>query len=573
MLRIERRSPAADAGGWDWPLDLHPVLRRVLARRAIGSLAELELKLKHLVPVGQFDVLADAVELLLARRNEHIVIVGDFDADGATSAALGVLTLRDLGFADVSFFIPDRFSLGYGLSPEAVAALAPRSPRLIVTVDNGVSSVAGVAAARARGIDVLITDHHLPPAALPAANVIVNPNLPGNQFPGKQLAGVGVLFYLLAALGKTLGRPAAVSQYLDLVALGTVADLVHLDRLNRILVAEGLARIRAQRCRPGVRALCAAAGVAASRATAETLGFYVAPRLNAAGRLDDMTVGVRCLLSESDAEAQQLASQLDELNRDRRSLEARMQAEAMALLDSVTELGSDVPSLICLRRDDWHEGLVGLIASRVKERYHRPTFAFAPSEGGVLKGSGRSIPGFHLRDALAEVDARNPGLITKYGGHAMAAGLTLPAAAFDRLRGALEGVADARLRADILAARILTDGELAPEEMSLAVARLLRDFGPWGQGFPEPCFDGCFELVESRILKDAHLRLKLRPSGGAATVVDAIAFNRSDCAWQPGTMLRVVYRLAVNDYRARRRSSSSSITWTSRPDWRGALPC
>jgi single-stranded-DNA-specific exonuclease len=549
-VRIERRTAAPDADDWDWPAGLHPVLRRVLARRPIGSPAELELKLKHLVPVGSFSALAGAVELLLAHRNDRIVIVGDFDADGATSAALAVLTLHDLGFTDVRFFIPDRFALGYGLSPEAVSALADQAPRLLVTVDNGISSVAGVAAARARGIDVLVTDHHLPPAVLPDANAIVNPNIADSDFSGKQLAGVGVLFYVLAALGKAIGSPTAVSRYLDLVALGTVADLVHLDRLNRILVAEGIARIRAGACRPGVRALCEVAGVHATEATAETLGFHVAPRLNAAGRLDDMTIGVRCLLAESDAEAARFAATLHDLNRDRRALEAQMQGEAIDLLESVTELERErLPNLICLCSDGWHEGLVGLIAARIKERYHRPTFAFAAAEGGMLKGSGRSIAGFHLRDALAEVDAQHPGLIVRYGGHAMAAGLTLPAAAFERLRHALEDVAAAKLGADALTARVLTDGELVPEEMTLAVARALRDFGPWGQGFPEPCFDGCFELVDQRLLKDAHLKMTLRPLAGRATV-DAIAFNRGAAGWPAGTQVRVVYRLAINDYRA-----------------------
>ncbi|HEY7672317.1 MAG TPA: single-stranded-DNA-specific exonuclease RecJ [Gammaproteobacteria bacterium] len=552
MIRIERRLAVPGAESWDWPVGLHPVLRRVLARRPIASPAELELKLKHLVPVGRFGALARAVELLTAHRDDRIVIVGDFDADGATSAALGVLTLRDLGFADVRFFIPDRFALGYGLSPEAVDPVAAQEPRLLVTVDNGISSVAGVAAARARGIDVLVTDHHLPPAVLPDANAIVNPNLPDSDFPGKQLAGVGVLFYVLAALGKAVGSPTAVSQYLDLVALGTVADLVRLDRLNRILVAEGIARIRAGACRPGVRALCEVAGVAAREATAETLGFHVAPRLNAAGRLDDMTIGVRCLLAESDAEAARLAATLHDLNRDRRALEARMQEEALALLESTELDQATLPSLICLSAPNWHEGLVGLIASRIKDRYHRPTFAFAPAEGGMLKGSGRSIAGFHLRDALADVDVRHPGLIVRYGGHAMAAGLTLPAAGLERLRHALEEVAAEKLEADALAARALTDGELLPEEMTLTVARALRDFGPWGQGFPEPSFDGRFELVDRRLLKDAHLKMTLRPLASDAKI-EAIAFNRGDTDWPAGTELHCVYRLAINDYRATSR--------------------
>jgi single-stranded-DNA-specific exonuclease len=549
MPLVERRAAAPAADGWEWPDGMHPVLRRVLARRSIDSPADLELGLDHLVPVGRFDALSGAVELLLEHRDRHVVFVGDFDADGATSTALGVLTLVDLGFAHVSFFIPDRFELGYGLSSGAVARLADSAPSLIVTVDNGISSVDGVAAARRAGIDVLITDHHAPPGVLPAANVIVNPNLPGDGFPGKHLAGVGVVFYLLAALGKALGSPGSVAKYLDLVALGTVADLVRLDRLNRILVAQGVKRIRAGRCRPGIRALCEVSGTVPGEITAANLGFQIGPRLNAAGRLDDMTIGVRCLLAASDAEARQLAATLDGLNRRRREIESRMKAEAVEIMDSIApaEHGA-VPSLICLQRDDWHEGLVGLIAARIKERYHRPTFAFAPAEGGMLKGSGRSIAGFHLRDALAEVDVCEPGLIVRFGGHAMAAGLTIPAAAFAQFRDALAAVARDRLDAELLAECILTDGELDAEEIALPLARLLRDSGPWGQGFPEPCFDGRFELVDFRVLKDAHLQMKLRCAGAAE--VDAIAFNRGACEWPPGTDLRIVYRLAVNDYSA-----------------------
>ena len=538
--------PGADA--WQWPAGLHPVLRQVLARRKLESPAELELKLRHLIPVGRFDALNAAVELLLAHRERHTVIVGDFDADGATSAALAVLTLRKLGFARVDYFIPDRFELGYGLSPEAVDRLRELEPTLLVTVDNGISSLAGVRAARAAGMDVLITDHHLAPDELPDANVIVNPNLPGDEFPGKHLAGVGVAFYLLARLGHALGQPAAVSEFLDLVALGTVADLVALDRSNRILVEQGLGRIRAGHCRPGILALCAVAGIAPETLGASGLAYQIAPRLNAAGRLDDMSVGVRCLLAASDDEASALAAELDRLNRERREIEGRMKAEALRLMAQVEELDAGgLPHAICLRRDDWHEGLVGLIASRIKERYHRPTFAFAPAGADSLKGSGRSVGGFHLRDALAAIDARHPGLLERFGGHAMAAGLTLQARDFDRFREALQDVAGAMLDAEALAECVYTDGELGAAQLNLETALVLRDAGPWGQGFPEPCFDGYFELTEHRILKEAHLKMTLRPRDGDASI-EAIAFNRASCEWADGAQLRLVYRLDVNDY-------------------------
>lgn len=538
-----------DEAGWIWPDDVHPVLRQVLSRRDLGSPEELELRLKHLVPVGRFDALTGAVELLLKHRDGHVVVVGDFDADGATSTALVVLALRALGYARVSYFIPDRFALGYGLSREAVARLEGLVPTLVVTVDNGISSSDGVAAARAMGMDVLITDHHLPPAELPAANAIVNPNLPGDAFPGKQLAGVGVAFYLIAALGRALGRPGLAAEYLDLVALGTVADLVQLDHANRILVDQGLKRLRALECRPGLRALCEAADVDWRTAGAAALAFQISPRLNAAGRLDDMSVGVRCLVTDSLAEARILATELDELNRERRRLEARMKSEALDLVEqSLTLAEGELGPVICVYRENWHEGLVGLIAARLKERYHRPAFAFARTESGELKGSGRSIAGFHLRDALVEVDGRHPGLIARFGGHAMAAGLSIAGARLETFVAALETVAETRLPADALLRKILTDGALEPAQLSVSTAASLRDAGPWGQGFPEPLFDGLFELLDHRLLKSTHLRMTLRPAG-SDTRLDAIAFNRATSDWPIGATREIAYRLQVNDYR------------------------
>ncbi|MDX1561304.1 MAG: single-stranded-DNA-specific exonuclease RecJ [Gammaproteobacteria bacterium] len=536
----------------DWPDDVHPVLRQVLERRPLESLDELALELKALRPVGQFEALDAGVELLLKHRDAPIVIVGDFDADGATSTALMWLTLRDLGFARVGFKIPDRFADGYGLSRglvERLAADAAELPKLIVTVDNGIGSHDGVAAARERGIDVLITDHHLPPAVLPAANVIVNPNCTGTAFGGKSLAGVGVAFYLLAALGRAAGQPAAVTRYLDLVALGTVADLVPLDQSNRILVEQGLKRIRAGQCRPGLQQLVAVAGEELASVTTASLGYKLGPRLNAAGRLDDMTIGVQCLITDSPDDARRLAVTLDQLNRDRQSIEAEMKADAIDIVDGLQLSDETLPPVICLMQSHWHEGLVGLVASRVKERYHRPSFAFAPSGSSRLKGSGRSISGFHLRDALADVAAANPSLIERFGGHAMAAGLTLAASAYDDFVAAMTAVAAKRLAPETLSREVLTDGELDAADLTLPVAALLRDALPWGQGFPEPCFDNRFELIERRVLKDAHLKLKLKPVDGGQAV-DAIAFHQADVAWSAGTVRRIAYRLAVNDYYA-----------------------
>ncbi len=551
MRLIGQRQPMAGAEDWPWPEDCHPVLRQIYARRGIGSPSELELTLKRLRPVGEFASAERAVELLLEYRNERIVIFGDFDADGATSTALMMLCLKDLGFTDVGFFIPDRFELGYGLTPEAVERLRERDPRLIVTVDNGISSVAGVALARTYGMDVLITDHHLPGEVLPEARAIVNPNLPGDSFAGKHLAGVGVAFYVLAALGRALGNAGAVARYVDLVALGTMADVVHLDHSNRILIHEGLRRIRAGRCRPGLRALCQVSGVALRDLRSSSLSFQIAPRLNAAGRLDDMAIGVRCLLSESEDEALRLASALDEFNRERRKIEAQMRIEALELVAAEDTVdATTLPPVICLFRDDWHEGIVGLVASRIKDRHHRPVVAFARAADGMLKGSARSIRGLNIRDALAEVDAEQPGLIVRYGGHAMAAGLTLAENGLEEFSAALQRVGGRRLSPDLLQGQILTDGSLASEYRTIEVANLLHAAGPWGQGFPEPSFDGLFVVAERRVVGQSHLKLKLREPATDASV-SAIAFNQGDFDCAAGDVLRLVYRLDVDDYGAR----------------------
>lgn len=551
MPMIQRRRPHSGADQWSWPADTHPVLKQVWARRPISSPEELDLALAGLLPVGEFGALAAAVDLLQRYRERRIVIVGDFDADGATSTALMVLGLRALGFAEIDYFVPDRFTLGYGLSAALVERLLARAPALIVTVDNGISSHAGVAAAHAHGIEVLITDHHLPAAELPPAAAIVNPNVPGEAFGGKNLAGVGVAFYLLAALARQVDPGLRVSDYLDIVALGTVADLVPLDRTNRILVRQGLKRIRAGRTRPGILALCELAGVEPREIAESALGFQLAPRLNAAGRLDDMSLGIQCLLTDDPEQAARLAGQLDGLNRARRDIEQRMKLEAAALVDDLA-LDADAPGVVCLYRNDWHEGLVGLVASRIKDRCHRPTIAFAPADGGRLKGSARSVPGFHLRDALAEVDALQPGLIERFGGHAMAAGLTLRSEALDTFRQLMQAVGERHLTPELLAREIHTDGELAAADCTLPVAALLRDAGPWGQGFPEPRFDGSFELLDCRVLKDRHTQMKLRPVGAQAAL-SAIAFNQCNPDWYPGQQLHVVYRLTVNEYGGRQQ--------------------
>jgi single-stranded-DNA-specific exonuclease len=524
------------------------VLRRIFARRAIRSPDELELALKYLRPVGEFESVAAAVDLLIRHLHDRIVVVGDFDADGATSVALMMLCLKDLGFTGVDYFIPDRFELGYGLTPEVVERVRGRKPALIVTVDNGVTSVAGVSAARAAGMDVLITDHHLPGDELPEANAILNPNLPGDGFQGKHLAGVGVAFYLLAALGKTLGNPGAVARYLDLVALGTMADLVQLDHSNRILVSEGLRRINAGLCRPGIRALCEISKLALRGVTSVNLAFQLAPRLNAAGRLDDMAIGVRCLTTESTSEASSLAQELDRLNRERRRIEAEMRAEALELVAAEGPLDIDVlPAVVCLYRQHWHEGVVGLVASRIKDECQRPVLAFAPSNNGVLKGSGRSIAGFHIRDALAEVDALHPGLIQRFGGHAMAAGLSLPAEGLDRFAAAMASLGRRKLGTELLNGGIVTDGPLTQEDLTLDVAERIRDAGPWGQGFPEPSFDGEFELMEQRLVGGAHLKMRVRPAGGDSSI-GAIAFHHGESAFAAGEVLHLVYRLSVDDF-------------------------
>jgi single-stranded-DNA-specific exonuclease len=559
-LHIVRRTATLTA----IPLDgrLHPVLERVYAARGVRSAAELDTSLERLLPVGTLEGIPAAVDLLLAHRTGRVLVVGDFDADGATSCALVVRALRGCGFAAVDFLVPNRFEFGYGLTPEIVALAAARAPSLIVTVDNGISSAAGVAAARTRGIDVLITDHHLPGAQLPDANVIVNPNLTASRFGSRALAGVGVAFYVMAAVRRALDRAglsaatAGVAELLDLVALGTVADVVPLDANNRVLVAQGLKRIRAGRCVPGIRALLALAGRSAADLTAADLAFGVAPRLNAAGRIDDMTIGIQCLLADDEAQAQRVAARLDALNEERRAIEARMQQEALGAVRQLGEsAGSVQRSGVCLFDEGWHQGVVGLVASRVKERVRRPVIAFASADATTLRGSARSTPGIHIRDVLDSIAARHPGLIDRFGGHAMAAGLTLERAKLDEFARAFDEEV-ARCPAGAIAANAVeTDGELAVTEIALATAEALRAGGPWGQAFPEPNFDGLFNVRSARVIADRHMKMWVEvPRSGRS--FDAMAFNHLEDGAPfepPSGPLQLVYRLEVNEYQGERR--------------------
>jgi len=538
-----------------WQLEqqgLHPLLARLYAARGITDKAELDYELKSLLPPASLTHATDAAQLLAdaIEAEAKLLIIGDYDCDGATATAVGMRALKSLG-ADVDFLLPDRFKLGYGLSPEIVDLAAQQSPDLIITVDNGIASLEGVARAQQHGIATLITDHHLPGATLPDAECIVNPNQPGCDFPSKCIAGVGVMFYVMLALRAELRergwftpnsgeRPEPnFASLLDLVALGTVADVVKLDRNNRILVSQGLKRMRAGQMQPGIAALFKAAGRDPKRATAFDLGFLLGPRLNAAGRLADMRLGVECLLTDDPARALTIAQQLDAFNRERREIEADMQEQALAILSDVKF--DDTVAGIAIFDPSWHEGVVGILASRIKDRLHRPVFAFAPGEGGIVKGSGRSIPGLHLRDALDLVAKRAPGLLVRFGGHAMAAGATLREDDFTRFQQLFAEVANELLDPADLTRTLETDGSLEGGYLSLDAARLLEN-EIWGQGFPAPLFCDEFDVEQQRVLKEKHLKLRLRKGNSR---IDAIQFN---FATQPGNHTRAAYRLAINEY-------------------------
>jgi single-stranded-DNA-specific exonuclease len=546
-----RRRPAGPVDAL--PDSLHPVLRRVYAARGISAADELALDLRSLLPVSTLDGIGPATELLAAHveRGSRILVVGDFDADGATSTALVMRQLARLGHANCAMRVPDRMRHGYGLTPALVAELGNERADLLITVDNGVSAFAGIEAAHALGIEVLVTDHHLPAASLPDCAAHVNPNLPGAAFGSRALAGVGVAFYLMASLTRELERRRgqrlpAVADLLDLVALGTVADLVPLDRNNRILVQEGLRRARARAATTGFMALARIAGCRLDELSARQLGHQIAPRLNAAGRIDDMAVGIRCLLTDDPAEALTLAGELDRLNRERRELESRMREEALAAVRNLRISDGDLPPGLTLFDAGWHAGVVGLVASRMKDRLHRPVVAFAPASQDELRGSARSVAGLHVRDVLEAVSSRHPGLIDRFGGHAMAAGLTLRRAALARFADAFADEVGRQMSPSQMQNVLETDGALAAHEISLDTARAIESGGPWGQAFPEPVFDGEFDVVEARTVGERHLKLWLRAEA-ATRPVEGIAFGYFDEpeASRPGAgaRLSLAYRL------------------------------
>ncbi|EAN8915933.1 single-stranded-DNA-specific exonuclease RecJ [Salmonella enterica] len=549
----------------DLPVDLPPLLRRLYASRGVRSARELERSVKGMLPWQQLSGIDNAVEILYNafREGIRIIVVGDFDADGATSTALSVLGMRALGCDNISYLVPNRFQDGYGLSPEVVDQAKARGAQLIITVDNGISSHAGVAHAKKLGIPVIVTDHHLPGDTLPDAEAIINPNLRDCEFPSKALAGVGVAFYLMLALRTFLRdkgwfdergiAPPNLAELLDLVALGTVADVVPLDANNRILTWQGLSRIRAGKCRPGIKALLEISNRDPQRLAASDLGFALGPRLNAAGRLDDMSVGVALLLCDNLGEARVLASELDALNQTRKEIEQGMQAEALILCEKLERSSETLPGGLAMYHPEWHQGVVGILASRIKERFHRPVIAFAPAGDGTLKGSGRSIQGLHMRDALERLDTLYPDLMIKFGGHAMAAGLSLEEHKFEQFQQRFGELVTEWLDPALLQGEVISDGPLSAAEMSMEVAQLLRDAGPWGQMFPEPLFDGRFRLLQQRLVGERHLKVMVEPVGGGP-LLDGIAFNIDTTCWPDNGVREVelAYKLDINDFRGNR---------------------
>ena len=544
-----------DLSGCDFADQLDPLLQRIYQSRGIDSQASLDRRLNCLPEPQSMTGLDAATQRLVtaAKKQQSVLIVGDFDADGATSSALMVLALRAMGFQSVDFLVPNRFDYGYGLTPEIVDLAAEKSPDLIITVDNGISSVEGVARANKLAIEVIVTDHHLPGTQLPDAVAIVNPNQQGCDFPSKNLAGVGVAFYLLIALRTELRQQQwfdqqqiaepNLSQWLDLVALGTVADVVP--------VHQGLLRIRSGHSRPGIQALLRIAGKNPARLVATDLGFALGPRLNAAGRLDDISLGIQCLLCDDPQQALHTAQALDELNQDRKSIETGMQQQALAIVEQLGLDDKSMPAALSLFQPDWHQGVVGLLASRIKEKYHRPVVAFARGDNGDLKGSCRSIPGLHIRDTLDAVATQNPGLITKFGGHAMAAGLSLNEDKLSEFEQAFEQQVAQLVTEDDLQARLITDGCLEAQQLSMHTAEMLRDAGPWGQLFPEPCFQGDFRIVQQRIVGERHLKLVLAPHNQPEIAIDAIWFNIDTARWPnpEAETVHCVYRLDINEFR------------------------
>ncbi len=543
----------------------NPVLARIYASRGIHDLDGLGRNLNELLPDSGLAGIDGAVERLVSalQQQERIMIIGDFDCDGATSTAVAVLALRMMGAADVCYLVPNRFEYGYGLSPEIVMEALKQAPDLLITVDNGISSIEGVAAAKIANLDVVVTDHHLAGSELPDAYAIVNPNQPGCHFNAKSTCGVGVIFYVMIALRRKLqainwfeeqGLPVPnLGSLLDLVALGTVADVVPLEQNNRVLVYQGLQRIKAGRCRPGIKALIELSGRQQHKVASSDLGYALAPRLNAAGRLEDMSIGIECLLTDSEHKAKELAATLNDLNQERKAIEQEMQQQALDLLAHLQLDDEALPYGLSLYEPEWHQGVIGILASRIKEKTHRPVIAFAQGDEGELKGSARSISGFHIRDGLDAIAAKHPSLLRKFGGHAMAAGLTIS----DKDLGLFQQAFDEEVRRQLseadLQQQVMTDGVLNADEMTIELAEMLRDAGPWGHQFPEPLFEGEFSLLQQRIVGHRHLKLVLmEPASGLA--IDAIQFNADMDQWpdESQTHVRAIYRLDVNEFRGRK---------------------
>ncbi|WP_166422228.1 single-stranded-DNA-specific exonuclease RecJ [Paraglaciecola sp. 20A4] len=559
-MQIRRRSPVSDD---HLPASIDPTLKQVYAVRGITTEQQLERSAKALLHYKEMSGIDQAVSILSSALAEgkRIIIVGDFDADGATSTALSMLALGMMGSKNHDYLVPNRFDFGYGLSPEIVDVAFEQGAQVIMTVDNGIACFAGVERAKALGITVLVTDHHLAAETLPIADAIVNPNQPNCAFMSKNLAGVGVAFYLMLALRAHLRQIDWFTQHniavpnlaelLDIVALGTVADVVPLDENNRILVHQGLLRIRSDKCRPGIQALIDVAGRDKRKMVASDLGFVIGPRLNAAGRLDDMSMGIECLLTDSDYKAKQIAVELDSLNRERREIEQSMQQEAVAALENLQLSEEDMPHGLVLYQADFHQGVIGILAGRIKEKYFRPTIAFAHQDDAILKGSARSIPGVHIRDLLEELSSRYPGIIIKFGGHAMAAGLSIELAKLTEFTQRFTQLAEEHLAGQPLAGELISDGQIPASSMTLDFCQMLKDAGPWGQGFPEPLFDGEFELVEQRIVGQKHLKMMLRLATGK--LIDGIAFNVDTQIW-PNThckRVELAYKLDINEFRGR----------------------
>lgn len=560
IMRRRAETLLADA------VNLHPVLQRIYAARGVTSIDELENGLEQLLPFSEMKGIHDAANCLAEalQLRQRILVIGDFDADGATSSALAVSALQVFGAHEVSFLVPNRFEYGYGLTPEIVEVAAQRRPDLLITVDNGIASCEGVAAAKAHGMKVVITDHHLAGAELPQADAIVNPNQPGCPFKSKNLAGVGVIFYVMLALRSRLrelnwfagqGIPEPnMGQFLDLVALGSVADVVPLDKNNRILVYQGVQRMRAGKCRPGILALIKAAKREAHKVCAADLGFVVAPRLNAAGRLDDMSLGIECLLASNLSRAAMIADQLDMLNQERRLIEAEMQQQAAAELAKLHLDEQGLPVGLCLFNEQWHQGVIGILAGRIKERLHRPVIVFALTHEHELKGSARSIAGVHIRDILDAIATAHPGVMTKFGGHAMAAGVSLPRVHFEQFKQLFDQEVRKHLPPDKLQGEIHSDGELAVDDCSITFVELIRNAGPWGQAFPEPVFDGRFKVIEQSLVGGKHLKMRLGFPESTRTI-EAIAFNIDTDCWpnHRAEYINAAYRLDINEFRGQRQ--------------------